>query len=461
MTEIPENLHIDPQELTLIDGFRQSRNTSVLTIMFTDIQGFTRLTEERGDAYSNEVRRTHDGILGPIIERGGAGRIIKHIGDAVMAVFSEPSTAVARALEIQEALRRYNDSRPGEPPLLVRIGLHMGQVTVEDKTDLDVFGRHVNRASRVEGLAEGGHIYMTYSVFDSAKGWMAGRKQEADWADHGSYQVKGIDEPLEIYEAYKPGGIEPQRPKGGRRRSDMPHLLPALGLVLAGALGVLAFLFFHGPTVNFEDLGVRTDTTDVILDHKTRLQFEGQPGDHLRRCLTKIGPGRHLIHYDVSYITRYYSPITVAWGTNILKPHFEYFGMPGLEAQMGFEPKGKNERTFTNSTDYATYDDTLERHDHRAILTLSLKAASGDGAPAAAGVKPHRTLDWTLEWTVAVDSAVVSSDKLMVEHDPAAAEPTEGKRELWGDARHKYVLSYRLSDTYAQAGIQAQYSEYK
>src|SRR6266849_4524713 len=108
MTDLPINLPIDESELKLIDKFRQSQNTSVLTIMFTDIQGFTRLTEERGDAYSNEVRLAHDAILVPVIERDGAGRVIKHIGGAVMAVFAEPSAAVARALEIQEALRKYN-----------------------------------------------------------------------------------------------------------------------------------------------------------------------------------------------------------------------------------------------------------------------------------------------------------------------------------------------------------------
>src|SRR5580700_2702401 len=112
MTEIPSDLNIDQNEMNLVDKFRQSHNASVLTIMFTDIQGFTRLTEERGDAFSNEVRRAHDGILGPLIEREGAGRVIKHIGDAVIAVFSEPSTAVARALEIQEALRRHNSAHP-------------------------------------------------------------------------------------------------------------------------------------------------------------------------------------------------------------------------------------------------------------------------------------------------------------------------------------------------------------
>jgi hypothetical protein len=357
-------------------------------------------------------------------------------------------------------VRRYNDEHPTQPPLLVRMGLHMGQVTIEDKMNVDVFGRHVNRASRVEGLAEGGHIYMTYSVFDSAKSWIAGHASEAAWVSHGKYQVKGIDEALEIYEAYRPDALEALRPQGAHRQSAWPRFVPALFLVLAGALGVLGIMALRSTSVTFEDLQVRNDT-DIMLDHKTRLQVEGTHEDHLRKCLTKVEPGVHLVYYDVSYVTRYYSPITVIRGKNIVRPQFEYFGMPGLQGNMGFEKRGKNERTFTNNTDYSTYDDNLVKHDHKAVLTLTMKVAEGGEVPASKGVKKHKKLFWVLEWIVALDGAAVSSDKLVVEHDPAADGSTEGKKDLWGDSRHRYVLSYRLSNTYAQGEIQAQYSEYK
>ncbi len=460
MTEVPLNLPMDDHELQLVDGFRQSRNTSVLTIMFTDIQGFTKLTEERGDAYSNEVRRAHDSLLVPVIERDGAGRVIKHFGDAVMAVFSEPSTAVSRALEIQEVLRRYSAQHSDQPPILVRIGLHMGQVTVEDKVSMDVFGRHVNRASRVEGLADGGHIYLTYTVFDSAKGWMAGKSSEAAWVSHGRYRVKGIDEPLEIFEAYRPGGVKPRRPAGARRQTPWPPFSRVAALVLAGALGML-FLLGLKPTVIFEDLGVRTDTTDVMLDHKTRLQLEGNPGDHLRKCLTKIKAGNHLIYYDVSYVTRYYSPVTVRRGKNILRPQFEYFGLPGVEGNTSFDKHGKNEQVFSNATTYATYDDSLARHEHQANLTLDMKSAQGPMSPPVKGVKKHHTLYWTLEWKVDLDGKTISSDKTIVEHDPEASDSTEVKKPLWEDSRHRYVLTYILNGISAQGEIQAEYAEYK
>lgn len=461
MTEVPLNLHIDEKELNLVDGFRQSRNTSVLTIMFTDIQGFTKLTEEKGDAFSNQVRQTHDSILVPVIERDGAGRVIKHIGDAVMAVFSEPSTAVARSLEIQEALRQYNAAHPDLPPILVRIGLHMGQVTVEDKMSMDVFGRHVNRASRVEGLAGGGHLYLTYSVFDSAKGWLSGKTQEAAWVSHGRYKVKGIDEALEIYEAFRPGGVKPQSPQGARKQTNWPRFAPAAALVLAGALVVLGVLAFKFTSVTFEDLGVRTDTTDVLMENKVRLQLEGVPDDHLRKCITPIKPGNHLIYYDVSYVTRYYSPITVTRGKNIIRPAFEYFGMPGLQGNTSYDPKGKNEETFSNSNDYATYDDALVKHDHKAAIAFIVKSAKGNPVPAMKDAKKHNTIFWTINWTVNLDGKDISKDQVIVEHDPASPDETEVKKNLWGDERHMYVLTYILNGVSAQVEVQAQYAEYK
>jgi len=460
LSAAPHHPAIDEKELGLVDQFRQSRNTSVLTVMFTDIQGFTRLTEEKGDAYSNEVRRTHDSILVPIIEEGGAGRVIKHIGDAVMAVFAEPSAAVARALKIQEALRAHNASHPGDPRLLVRIGLHMGQVTMEDRISLDVFGRHVNRASRVEGLADGGHVFLTYSVFDSAKGYLAGHKGEAAWVSHGKYRVKGIDEPIEIFEAFNPKDVRPKAPQGAKKQSNMPRLAPALGLVLAGALAVLGIMAYKATSVTFEDLAVRNGT-DIILDHKTRLQVEGTHQDHLRRCLTKIEPGNHLIYYDVSYVTRYYAALVVKRGRNILRPEFEYFGLPGITGNTGFNKNGKNGATYTNETTYATYDDQGVKHDHQAALSLTMTPAEGTPVPAAPGVPAHHKLFWTMEWCITLDGNKVSADKTIAEHDPTASDSTDGKKDLWGDSRHRYVLKYYLNNTFAQGEIQAQYSEYK
>jgi len=114
--------------------------------MFTDIGGFTQMTEEMGEEYSRNVRVHHDNILVDTIEGDGVGLVIKFIGDAVMAILSEPSAAVERSLLIQERIRAFNSEHTELKDVLVRIGLHIGQVAIEDNIQADVFDRHVNRA---------------------------------------------------------------------------------------------------------------------------------------------------------------------------------------------------------------------------------------------------------------------------------------------------------------------------
>ncbi|MBN1595392.1 adenylate/guanylate cyclase domain-containing protein, partial [candidate division FCPU426 bacterium] len=105
-------LALTQEELSTIDKYRRIKETSVLTIMFTDIKDFTRITEEKGELYSAELRQHHDRILLETIQENQGGLVIKHIGDSVMAVFSEPSTAVARALKIQERISVFNEAHP-------------------------------------------------------------------------------------------------------------------------------------------------------------------------------------------------------------------------------------------------------------------------------------------------------------------------------------------------------------
>jgi class 3 adenylate cyclase len=92
-----------------------------------------------------------------------------------MAVFAEPTQAVDRAMAIQREFRDNIQTHPKLSEISVRIGLHMGQVAVDNSIQTDIFGRHVNRAARIEAIADGGQIFMTYPVFDSAKGWLAER----------------------------------------------------------------------------------------------------------------------------------------------------------------------------------------------------------------------------------------------------------------------------------------------
>ncbi len=145
---------LQPTEIEKIEQFRRSKRTAVLTILFTDIVGFTQFTEDAGETTSSEYRHIHDDLFIETVTKDGSGEIVKQIGDSFLAVFAEPSTAVLRALEFQKKMEEnkerltYNDYT-----LTVRIGIHLGQVSIEDSIQPDIFGRHVNRASRIDSAS--------------------------------------------------------------------------------------------------------------------------------------------------------------------------------------------------------------------------------------------------------------------------------------------------------------------
>ncbi len=122
-------------------------------IMFTDIVGYTALMGE-SETRAYQLLKKNRQVQKPIIEKHH-GKWLKEIGDGVLASFQTVSEAVYCAIEIQEACLN-------EPDLNLRIGIHLGEVIVEDG---DVFGDGVNIASRLEPLAPVGGIYVSESVF--------------------------------------------------------------------------------------------------------------------------------------------------------------------------------------------------------------------------------------------------------------------------------------------------------
>ena len=242
--DFSKTLH--PDEIQRVEQFRKSKRTAVLAIMFTDIVGFTEMTEEHGEQASAKLRHLHDEIFTQIITKDGAGEIVKQIGDSFLAVFAEPSTAVVRALEFQDALDKNKDNLTiGKFSLKVRIGIHMGQVSVEDSIQPDIFGRHVNRAARVIELAKGGQVLVTSPVWDSASGWLKENEEKAiESISYGKAKVRGIPDKMEIHEVYesasKPSGLPTQIRKARRNK----RLIFAISILLfmGLAIAIVAFL---------------------------------------------------------------------------------------------------------------------------------------------------------------------------------------------------------------------------
>jgi len=127
-------------------------------IMFTDLVGYTALMGKDSDKALELVRVSKE-IQKPLVEKHN-GKWLKEMGDGALAQFSSALDAVNCSIEIQEIARGKLDAK-------LRIGIHLGDVTVENE---DVYGDGVNVASRLESIADPGGIYISESIEKAIQG---------------------------------------------------------------------------------------------------------------------------------------------------------------------------------------------------------------------------------------------------------------------------------------------------
>ena len=150
--------------------------------MFTDIVGYTALVKEDEQAAFELLKKTR-GIHKAIIEELN-GKWLKEIGDGVLASFNTVSEAVSCAKRIQQACAREED-------LLLRIGIHQGEVVFEGD---DVFGNGVNIASQLEAQAQPGEILFSETVYQDLK------NKPGIYAEFkATKRLKNVDQPVKIY----------------------------------------------------------------------------------------------------------------------------------------------------------------------------------------------------------------------------------------------------------------------
>ena len=127
--------------------------------MFADVVGYSRMmasNEER----TLELLKDFENICSPIISKHD-GEIIKKVGDELFCEFSSAKQAIDCALAIQKAIQPYNDSRPKDFKLQVRVGIHIGDIVLRDG---DIFGDGVNIASRIQPFASPSGICISSAV---------------------------------------------------------------------------------------------------------------------------------------------------------------------------------------------------------------------------------------------------------------------------------------------------------
>jgi adenylate cyclase len=158
-------------------------------ILAADVVGYSRLMglDEAGTLSALKAHR-REMADGKIAEH--RGRIVKLTGDGMLVEFPSVVNAVACAAEIQRRMRERNADVPADRRIEFRIGVHLGDIIVED----DIFGDGVNIAARIEGVAKPGGVAVSGSVRDHV-----GNRLDLAFEDTGEQALKNIERPVRVY----------------------------------------------------------------------------------------------------------------------------------------------------------------------------------------------------------------------------------------------------------------------
>jgi adenylate cyclase len=153
-------------------------------VCFLDVTGYTRLTEQRGDAAAADLAARLAGLVRRSSQEHG-GTPVKWLGDGVMCYFREPGDAVLAAVEMVEVV-----GRRGLPP--AHVGVHAGPVVFQEG---DYFGRTVNVAARIAEYARPGEVLVSQEVVDAADA------APVSFVEVGPVELKGVSGVLRLYAA--------------------------------------------------------------------------------------------------------------------------------------------------------------------------------------------------------------------------------------------------------------------
>ena len=198
--------------------------SGTVTLLFTDIEGSTRLWEAHPDAMRDALSR-HDVVVRDAIEEAG-GYVFKTVGDAFCVAFSAATDAVRAAVSVQQALAA--EVWPEPVSIRVRMALHTGECSERDG---DYFGTTVNRAARLEALAHGGQIV----VSGATAGVLSGALPEGVvLRDLGEHRLKDLATPEQVFQVEAEGLDEEFAALRSLDNPALPNNLPRFATDLIG-----------------------------------------------------------------------------------------------------------------------------------------------------------------------------------------------------------------------------------
>jgi TolB-like protein/Flp pilus assembly protein TadD len=163
-------------------------------IMFSDMFGYTALMQQN-EQLAKEKHRKLKEVLETSVSSFN-GKILQYYGDGALTIFNSAVNGVNCAVEIQQALQQ-------EPKVELRIGIHTGDITIENET---IYGDGVNLASRIETLAVPGSIFISEKVFDEIK-----NQENITTREMGYFEFKNIINPVRVFAIDNKGIVVPAR----------------------------------------------------------------------------------------------------------------------------------------------------------------------------------------------------------------------------------------------------------
>lgn len=176
-------------------------------ILAADVVGYSRLMGADETGTLDRLKALRKEVVQPKITQR-KGRVVKLMGDGLLAEFPSVVEAVHCAIDIQQGVAAREPDLSDDRRIRLRIGINLGDIIVEGS---DIYGDGVNVAARLEALADPGGICVSGAVFNSIKG-----KVSLDFSDLGEQRVKNIDDAIRVYQ------IAPGRGPGAGRSAGSP-----------------------------------------------------------------------------------------------------------------------------------------------------------------------------------------------------------------------------------------------
>lgn len=166
----------------------------LVAILFADMTGYTALMQENEQLAIIKRRRVKE-VLDATLQKF-SGKLLQYYGDGSLSIFRSAIDAVRCATNIQHQLKE-------NPQVDLRIGIHVGDVTVEDGT---IYGDGVNLASRIESIAISGSVLISEKVYDELK-----NQEKIAVKELGFFEFKNVKHPVKVFAIADSGIVVPKR----------------------------------------------------------------------------------------------------------------------------------------------------------------------------------------------------------------------------------------------------------